>query len=384
VISLPLFAKEALPAPAMDADLLDTVRLIRSDNVGPVTYHMLVARYGSAKAALERLPELAQRGGAKKPLLPCPVEKAEKEIAAVQAYGARLIPYNAADYPALLKHLADAPPLLAAHGHTHLWADKPCIAMVGARNASANGCHFAKKLAAELGEAGVIVVSGLARGIDTFAHQGALATGTVAVIGGGIDNVYPPENRSLFSDIRARGCILSEQPFGGAPHSRSFPARNRIISGMSLGVLVVEASAKSGSLITGRFALEQNREVFAIPGSPLDPRAQGCNALIKEGALLTESAEDILNVLRGQPRILADNRQLGLFDPAPPAEPGEAEWAEARKIIEEKLAVTPTSVDRLLEQCQVPPHLLLTILMEKELAGVLQRHPGNQVSLLYI
>lgn len=383
MISLPLFAKDTPPAPVTDAGLLDTLQLIRSENVGPVTYHALVARYGSAKAALERLPELAQRGGAKKPIVICPKDKAEKEIAAVHAFGARLIAFDAPDYPELLKHVPDAPPILAAQGQTHLWASKPCVAIVGARNASANGCNFAKKLAAELGEAGVIVISGLARGIDTFAHQGALATGTVAVIGGGIDNVYPPENRNLFAELRERGCIISEQPFGMAPHSRSFPARNRIISGMSRGVLVVEASVKSGSLITGRFALEQNREVFAVPGSPLDPRAEGCNALIKEGALLTESAEDILQVLRGQPRILADSRQFGLFDAPPAPEPGEAELANARKIIEQMLGVTPTPIDLLLEQSQISPNVLLTILLEKELAGVLQRHPGNRVSLIY-
>jgi DNA processing protein len=381
---LPLFAKEAPAAPVTEAALLDSLRLIRSENVGPVTYHALVARYGSARAALEKLPELAQRGGAKKPLIACPKDKAEKEIAAVHGFGAQLIAFDAPDYPELLKHIPDAPPILAAQGQTHLWASKPCIAIVGARNASANGCNFAKKLAGELGEAGVTIISGLARGIDTFAHQGALATGTVAVIGGGIDNIYPPENAKLFAELRERGCILSEQPFGSAPHSRSFPARNRIISGMSRGVLVVEASAKSGSLITGRFALEQNREVFAIPGSPLDPRAQGCNALIKEGAMLTESAQDILNVLRGQPRILSENRQFGLFDPTPPHEPDEIELANARKIIDEMLGVTPTSIDLLLEQGQLSPNLLLTILLEKELAGMLQRHPGNRVSLLYI
>ncbi|MBY0355843.1 MAG: DNA-processing protein DprA [Rickettsiales bacterium] len=360
---------------------LDTLRLIRSQNVGPITFFTLVQRYGSPTKALERLPELAARGGAKKPITVCDKAAAERELSRIDALGAKLIPYDSPEYPAALLHIPDPPPVLTAHGHTHLWNSKPCIGMVGARNASANGCHFAKKLARELGEAGVIVVSGLARGIDSYAHQGALATGTIGVIGGGIDNVYPPENAPLFQQLREQGCILSEQPYGAAPHSRSFPARNRIISGMSRGVLVVEASIKSGSLITGRCALEHNRDVFAVPGSPLDPRSHGCNALIKEGAILTESVEDILSTLRTTH--MQDSQQMHLFDATPASEPDENEMQKARRIIDEMLGVSPVSIDLLIDQSQIPAHLLLTILVEKELAGVIQRHSGNKVSLIY-
>lgn len=361
--------------------LIDTIRLIRSENVGSITFFTLIKRFGSPSRALEAIPDMAARGGRKKPIVLYSRTEAELELNKVEAFGARMISYLDSEYPESLLHISDPPPIIAALGHPHLW-QKPCIAMVGARNASGNGCHFAKKLAKELGEAGYVIVSGLARGIDTFAHQGALASGTVAAIASGIDHIYPPENATLYHQMREMGAIISENPFGAIPHSRAFPARNRIISGLSLGTIVVEAAQKSGSLITAKFALDQNREVFAVPGSPLDPRSKGCNELLKQGATLVECTDDVLKELR-KPSIGAfRQQQLDLFSVQELTEPTESELTEARVIVEEKLGFTPIAIDELLSQTHIPANNLLTILLEKELAGVLQRLPGGKVSLI--
>jgi DNA processing protein len=372
-------AENFLPFPTLAAEpLVEVLRLIRTPNVGPITFFQLLRRFGNCADALHHLPDLARRGGSKAPLAPISHAQAEKEIADALRFGARIIRYGEADYPALLHNIPDPPPVLMALGNPALWREKRSIGMVGARNASANGCAFAKKLAAELGASTLTVISGLARGIDTFAHQGALATGTVAVIGGGIDNIYPPENKALYAELAERGAILSEQPFGSAPFAASFPGRNRIISGMCPGVVVVEASLKSGSLITARFALEQGREVFAVPGSPMDPRAQGTNALIKQGAHLVENAQDVLNELRGTlaerswPQFHVEHR-----------EPDEAELAAAHRLVLEKLGTTPVLVDELLKQCQLTGGLLFTVLMELELAGRISRVAGNKICLRY-
>ncbi len=270
---------------------LDVLRLIRTPNVGPVTFFQLIRRFGTASDALAALPELSLRGGRQHPLTACPRETAAKEIEAAEKFGARMLLYGAADYPRLLHAISDPPPLITVIGHTHIWQKSDVVAMVGARNASANGCQFAAaSWRRNWAMPGLAVVSGLARGIDTFVHKGSLATGTVAVIAGGIDNIYPPENEALYKQIRDSGAIISEQPFGQLPYSGAFPGRNRIIAGMSLGTVVVEASPKSGSLITARFAMENNREVFAVPGSPLDPRSKGCNHLLRQGATMVESA----------------------------------------------------------------------------------------------
>ncbi|MFO1241795.1 MAG: DNA-processing protein DprA [Rickettsiales bacterium] len=361
--------------------LIDTIRLIRSENVGSMTFFALVKRFGLPSRALEAIPDMAARGGRKKPIVLFSRDEAVRELDQTEAYGARFISYLDPDYPEALLHIPDPPPIIATLGHPHLW-QKPCIAMVGARNASANGCHFAKKLAHDLGEAGYVIVSGLARGIDTFAHQGALASGTVAAIASGIDHIYPPENAGLYQQLREMGAIVSENPFGAIPHSRAFPARNRIISGLSLGTVVVEAAQKSGSLITAKFALEQNREVFAVPGSPMDPRAKGCNELLKQGATLVESIDDVLKELR-KPSIGAfKQQQLDLFSVQEISDPTPAELDSARTIIDEKLGFSPIAIDELITQTHISANVLLTILLEKELAGVLQRHPGGRVSLV--
>ena len=277
------------------AEKLEWPRLIRSEHVGPVTFARLLQRFGAARAALERLPELARRGGSKTVKLGT-ADDAARERDALDKLGAHLVALGEAAYPRRLAMIEDAPPLIRVHGQIPQLT-RPMIAMVGARNASLNGQRFAQALATELGRNDLIVVSGLARGIDTNAHRGALATGTVAVAAGGIDVIYPPENAGLHAEIAARGAIVTEIETGTVPQARHFPRRNRLISGMALGVVVVEASPKSGSLITARFALEQGREVFAVPGSPLEPRARGSNDLLRHGATLVETAEDILRVL---------------------------------------------------------------------------------------
>lgn len=370
-----------LPPASKTSTLLDVLRLIRTRNVGPVTFYQLIARYGTAAEALERLPELAARGGAKRQLVPCTVQQAQREIEQTQRIGATLLTFQDPNYPALLKAIADAPPVLIAKGRAAPWSHQRLLAMVGARNASANACTFAQKLAADVTEAGLVVVSGLARGIDTFAHKGALKKGaTVAVIAGGIDNIYPPENEKLYGEIMERGAIITEQPVGMAPVAASFPSRNRIIAGMSEATLVVEASFKSGSLITARMAADQGREVLAVPGFPLDPRAAGTNALIKDGATLIENSTDVLNAYGALARRIRETTPH-TYAHAQAHDADEHTLAHARALVAEKLGFSPVPIDELLSQCQLTTGLLFTVLMELELAGRLSRHPGPKVSL---
>jgi DNA processing protein len=359
----------------------DWLRLIRSENVGPVTFFRLLERFGSAAAALHALPELAARGGRSRPLRVCSRGDAEREVVAVRRLGARLIAACEPDFPPLLAEADDCPPILCVLGHPHLLA-RPAVAIVGARNASLNGRRLAERIALDLGEAGYVVASGLARGIDAAAHAGALATGTVAVVAGGADVFYPEENRDLQHRIAAEGAILAELPVGTQPQARHFPRRNRIIAGLSLGVLVVEAALKSGSLITARIAADLGREVFAVPGSPLDPRCHGANALLREGAWLTEGAQDVLAALAAHlgPRIAEPHRS---GPPAPPpSAPPEEELGPARHRILECLGPAPVQVDELIRGCQLSAAVVQTVILELELAGRVLRHPGNQVGLV--
>ncbi len=298
------------------------LRLARTQNVGPVTFAQLIGRFGSASAALKEVPRLVRRGGGDEPRLPSD-DDAAREIAALGKLGGRMIASCEPDYPRGLAAAEPAPPIISILGHATL-LEREMVAMVGARNASALGRKLAGTLARDLVEAGLVVVSGLARGIDAAAHEGALAGGTCAVVAGGVDIVYPPENTGLHERIRAQGCIVSEMPLGQAPQARHFPRRNRIISGLSRGVVVVEAAEGSGSLITANYALEQGREIFAVPGSPLDPRAGGTNRLIREGATLTESAADVLAGLR--PILGHDFQDPG---PAGPVAPDRAAVGES-------------------------------------------------------
>jgi len=369
--------RSALPP----TERLAWLRLIRSENVGPITFHQLVARFGSATAALEALPEIARSGGRARPLTICPAAAAEREIETVARLGARLVARSEPDYPHALAAIDDAPPLLTVKGRDEL-ATQRAIAVVGARNASANGRRFAREIAAELGAKGLLVVSGLARGIDAAAHEGALASGTLAVLAGGIDAIYPEENRRLHEAIAERGLLVAEMPVGTVPQARHFPRRNRIISGIALGVLVVEAAERSGSLITARFALEQGREVFAVPGSPLDPRCKGTNRLLRDGATLVESADDVLHELTPQLGAPPAERQRAAFAAAPAAEIGPKDLVEAREIVLGLLSPTPLPVDELLRQCQMSPAVILTIVLELELAGRVARQPGNALTLI--
>ncbi len=363
-------------------DPIDALRLIRSENVGPMTFFQLVKFCGSVAKAIEMAPGLSQRGGRKKPIRIASKADAEKEFEALTKFGAKLLLFGQPEYPRLLQTIADAPPVLTVRGHLHLFAHERLVGVVGARNASANGCAFARKLAGELGAEKYTVVSGLARGIDAHAHRGSLATGTVAVIGGGIDNIYPPENETLFNEIAETGAIISELPFGMKPHAHSFPGRNRIIAGMTRGVAVIEASQKSGSLITAHDALDYGREVFAVPGSPMDPRCAGTNALIKQGATMLESARDIVSALLPMGNLPLAEADTGGFS-EPHANPSDDMLRDARDAVTQALSPSPTLLEEVLQSTGLTPHLLMAVLLEFELAGRLQRHPGAKVSLKF-
>jgi len=350
------------------------LRLARTPNVGAVTFAQLIARFGSAATALKELPRLAQRGGAA--LTPA---AETDELERLAKFGGRLVCSCEPDYPIGLAALDAPPPVISVLGHTALLA-REMVAIVGARNASALGRKLAGTLAADLGEAGFVISSGLARGIDAAAHEASVAKGTCAVVAGGIDIIYPPENSALYERIRAEGVIVSEMPFGERPQARHFPRRNRLISGLARGVIVVEAAEGSGSLITARFALEQNREIFAVPGSPLDPRAKGTNRLIRDGATLTETADDVISVLRTI--IGRDFREPEAKPHSTPFDGAalEAEADRVRAAIEEALGPAPVDIDELIRLTGAPAAVVLTVLLELELAGRLARHSGNRVS----
>ena len=381
-------AKEpALPA-LDDGERIARLRLIRSENVGPVAWRHLIERYGSASPALAALPSLARRAGRPTPRI-CGEREAVAELEALERLGARPIVHGEPAYPEALAVLPDAPPVISVKGRGDLF-DRPAVAIVGARNASIAGKRYARTLARELGEAGFAVVSGLARGIDAAAHAGALETGTLAVLAGGIDTVYPPGNADLQSGISERGLLIAEQKIGRRPRARHFPARNRLISGLSLGVVVVEAALRSGSLITARCALEQGREVFAVPGSPLDSRCHGCNGLIRDGAVLVQSVDDVASALAPMtPSRQVPARQSPARRPPdlPRQHPAAAPVADDEQPVDSRdrvaaaLSPTPVTVDELLRHCHLTLPALLTILLELEAAGRLHRHPGNRVSL---
>ena len=363
------------------AERMDWLRLIRSENIGPITFYQLLQRYGSATAALEALPDLARRGGRNSGTLHVPTRAdALKEMAAIERAGAKLIAWGEPNYPSALAAVEDAPPLLSARGNMEL-TQRRAIAVVGARNASANGKRLARDIAMQLGQNNFAVVSGLARGIDAAAHEGSLDTGTIGVLATGIDRVYPEENRALHDAIAARGLLLAEQPIGTEPHARNFPRRNRIISGIAVGVLVVEAAFKSGSLITARLALEQGREVFAVPGSPLDPRCRGTNDLIRRGAHLTESADDIIAEFAPGLASVPRPPQSAVDEPAG-FEPGNADLERARRLVLEQLSPTPVPVDDVVRGTGIPASLVAAVLLELSLAGRLDRQAGNRVALL--
>lgn len=357
------------------------LQLIRTENVGPVTFRHLISKYNTAQSALDALPELARLGGRKKPLFSAKKPDVEREIEALSKLGGTLVVYGDSLYPEALAATEDAPPIMMALGHPHLLTLRS-FAMVGARNCSAVGTRLATSLAGELGREGYIISSGMARGIDTAVHQGALETGTIAVLAGGVDVIYPRENEKIYEAIVKTGLVLSEMPLGVQPQARHFPRRNRIISGLALGLLVVEATHKSGSLITARLAGEQGREVFAIPGSPLDPRSKGPNSLIRQGAVLVENVDHILEVLRMMESKKISEPSHDLFDPQPSdLLPGESTLLEdARQGLRDKLCHTPTAIDDLIRMTDLSPGEVQAVLLEFELAGEINRHPGNRVA----
>jgi DNA processing protein len=362
------------------ADAVARLRLIRTDSIGPITYRQLIARFGDAASALQALPDLARRGG--RALAITSVTDAEAELAALDAIGAVMIFIGTPAYPALLAPLETAPPVISARGDTGL-LDRPAVAIVGARNASAAGARFARQLATDLAAEDMVIVSGLARGIDAAAHQGAMAGGTIAVVAGGVDVVYPPENAALMAEIAEKGLIIAEQKPGIEPQARHFPRRNRIIAGLAAGTLVVEGAPKSGSLITARVAAEAGREVMAVPGSPLDPRAQGCNLLIREGATLVQSAADVIEALSA----FAQGAGTGLglryraAEATPWAEPmardaGDPERAEIARL----LSPTPVAIDEIVRLSGLSAAVVATVLLDMELMGQLVRHAGGRVA----
>jgi DNA processing protein len=358
--------------------------LCRTETIGPITFYAMLRHFGSARAALEMVPRLARRGERSAAVTPVTRTQAEAELAAISRAGAQLVCWGEPLYPSRLATLEDAPPIVTVLGQVEL-LQRPMVAVVGARNASANGRRFSRELAAALGEGGLVVVSGLARGIDAAAHLGALATGSVAVVAGGIDIVYPEENRGLSDALARQGAIVAELPLGTEPQARHFPRRNRIISGMALGVVVVEAAARSGSLITARYALEQGRDVFAVPGSPFDPRCRGCNDLVRHGATLTESAEDVFSQLAPQIQRVPPPRPaapvtIPMLTNAPSPQTAMPDDAGLELVVE-RLGPTPVAVDELVRQCHLSAAAVATLLLELELAGRVERHPGNLVSL---
>lgn len=362
-----------------DRQRLNWLRLIRTPNIGPASFRDLINRFGSAEAAIEMLPELMRAGGARRIARVPALAEAEAEMETAKRFGARFVCIGEPDYPATLRRMDNPPPVLAVIGSSTAFAS-PCVAIVGARNASLAGMKMARTLAADLGRQGYCIASGLARGIDTAAHQGSLPTGTIGVLAGGLDRPYPPENIELCREItESGGAILSEMPFGWEPRAQDFPRRNRIVAGLCLGLVVVEAAMRSGSLISARLAGEIGRLVFAVPGSPLDPRAAGTNGLLKDGAILVTGAADITGALA--PLAGTTSPRSNLAEPPdfsqmpPPAEDDRSRLIEA-------LGPVPVEIDEIIRYTGLHPAQVFMILLELDLAGRLERHSGGAVSLV--
>ncbi len=389
---MPVFEPQVLN----DQQRLDWLRLIRTPNIGPLTFYRIMERFnGDAAVALEALPELAAKAGRKKYSI-FPLSRAENELERLNNYGGRMIMACESEYPQSLKMIEDAPPVISVIGKIEL-LNTPNIAIVGARNASINGKNLAKKMAMEFGEAGYTVISGLARGIDTAVHEGALDTGTIAVLAGGVDNIYPPQNKELYQSIGENGIIVSENAFGMVPKAQHFPRRNRIVSGISVATIVVEATTKSGSLITARLAFEQGREVFAVPGNPSDPRAGGPNQLIKrQQAQLITSAHDVIQIIKDmvpqqiepvkRPNLWEEPLDFIFEDEHETPEKVEKEDIDLPIVqpvsLTDYLSTTPIEIDDLVHESGQSIDTILTFLLELEIEGRIQRHAGNKVSLI--
>ncbi|TBN15975.1 DNA-protecting protein DprA [Agrobacterium cavarae] len=363
---------------------LSWLRLIRSDNIGPVTFRDLINHFGSAEAALDALPDLSRRGGAARSPRIATLAHAEREMETATRFGARFVGIGEPDYPPALREIDGAPPLIAMKGSSAT-VIRPSLGIVGSRNASINGAKFAAMLARQCGQAGYTIASGLARGIDAAAHAASLSTGTVAMLAGGLDKPYPPENFRLLDDIYANGgATISEMPFGWEPRARDFPRRNRLIAGVSLGVLIVEAAERSGSLITARLAGDFGRLVFAVPGSPLDSRCHGTNRLIKDGATLVTEAADILDALSPmmEPRLdLQHVVREGTGD-QPISQTGDRAGDKERAILAEALGPSPVETDDIIRHTGLPAATVYLLLLELDIAGKLNRHSGGRISMI--
>lgn len=361
-------------------DPIDWLRLIRSRRVGAVTFHRMMAEHGSARAALAALPQIARAAGVEG-YEACPIEVVRAEMGQARSHSARPLLWGGPDYPLALMDLPDAPPILWALGDVAL-LKRPMVAMVGARNASSLGLRMARRLAEGLGQGGQVVVSGLARGIDAAAHEAALETGTVAVMAGGVDVIYPEENASLAAKVAKAGCLISEQPMGCVPQTRHFPMRNRIVSGLSRAVVVVEAASRSGSLITARNALDQGREVMAVPGHPFDARAAGCNLLLRDGATLVRHSADVAEALGLQGGFVTEQPaevSPALPGPIPPKRP-LGDTAQIHAQILARLGPSPLAEDQLIRDLAMPPSILTPALVSLELEGEITRAPGGLLS----
>ena len=358
------------------AERRDWLRLSRTQNVGPVAFRDLLKRYGSASEALSALPSLIRRKSVKAPTL----EQVEAEMEASDNLGVKLIAACEPDFPPYLRAINPPPPIISVLGHSAI-LQKPCVAIIGSRNCSALGLKFAASMAHDLGQAGYVIVSGLARGIDASAHNASLETGTAAVLGGGVDHVYPRQNSELYEQIKERGALVSESPLGYRAGARDFPRRNRIISGLSLGVVVIEAAERSGTLITARYALEQNREVMAAPGSPLDPRTKGCNRLIQQGAALIENAQDVINVLENirTPMLMetGDDYEAAPFD----YEAAQKDIEAAGPILKTLLSATPTPRDDIIRASGMSAAIVNAALLEMELNADILVEADGRVAL---
>lgn len=364
------------------------LQLALSENVGPVVFRHLLAYFGSAKEALLHVNEFAKRGGRQKPIVLATEKQAIHQLQQAEKMGAEILPWCDPDYPKLLKAIEDTPPVLFVKGHLAV-AKKNTFGIVGTRNASLNGKNFTRHIAHELSQKDYVVISGMAKGIDAAAHEGALANmdgtgGTIAVVGTALNDIYPAENKKLFETIYNRGCVISELPFGTPIAPQNFPRRNRIISGLSKGILVIEAQIRSGSLITARLAKEQGRDVFAVPGFPLEARSEGPNRLLKQGAVLVENVNDIIDVLENLMHPFQVNEPD--FDDfyQPVSVVSEDDLSKARALILENLSTEPVGVDDLIRGTELTAQLVNIVLVELELAGRIERHPGNRVSILAI
>lgn len=364
-----------------NADRINWIRLSRSRNIGRTTLLNLIKIFDNVEDAINNVGNYSLQGGLSRPIELASFKSAQQELEECHKLNAQIICFNEEKYPVLLREIGDPPPIITARGRVDLMY-KNIVAIVGTRNPSTNGCKFAEKIAYELGQSGLIISSGMARGIDASAHYGAINSGTIGVIAGGVDNIYPAENTALYKEVIQKGLLVSENPLGSPPKGGNFPQRNRIISGLSLGVAVIEATLRSGTLITSRFAAEQNREIFAVPGSPFDPRYEGTNRLIKQGAKLIENSNDVLEeimeIIKNRERFAVLNESFDKeFENIKFKAPDEDIIREARKLILQKVNYSPISIELLIDELELPVKIANIAFVQLELADRIESKNGK-------